>query len=307
MATNYTLIIPHFNIPKLLRRLLRTVPQRDDMQVIVVDDCSTKELGELKSVKQEFDWVEWYSTGTNGGGGKARNIGLSHAKGRYVFFADADDYFLPSIYDILDTYKNSEFDLLFFNVNSLETNTYKDSNRTKYINHWFDLKDSNESLSQFKLRYTFGEPWGKIINRRIIVDNDIRFQELPCHNDSYFSYRIGHVGQKIIVDTRITYIVTYRNDSVVNTQFDNRYEIMINVFTQKEKYFINHNINEHAYDPFDYIITNAFHGNFKEMKKAYHDVSSNLSLRHVNQVLWKRIWKRLLYIIGNSTNHSLLD
>lgn len=44
MEYNYSLIIPHFNIPKLLRRLLSTVPKREDLQVIIVDDCSTKEL-----------------------------------------------------------------------------------------------------------------------------------------------------------------------------------------------------------------------------------------------------------------------
>lgn len=79
----YTLIIPHYNIPYLLQRLLKTVPQRIDLQVIIVDDCSTKDLDKLNQLKIDFKEIEWYSTGTNGGGGKARNVGLSHAKGQY--------------------------------------------------------------------------------------------------------------------------------------------------------------------------------------------------------------------------------
>ena len=37
---NYTVIIPHKNIPELLQRCLDSIPERDDIQVIVVDDNS---------------------------------------------------------------------------------------------------------------------------------------------------------------------------------------------------------------------------------------------------------------------------
>jgi len=37
---NYSIIIPHYNIPELLMRCLKSIPKRDDIQVIVVDDGS---------------------------------------------------------------------------------------------------------------------------------------------------------------------------------------------------------------------------------------------------------------------------
>ena len=58
MNYNYTLLIPHYNIPFLLRRLLKSVPRRDDLQVIVVDDCSFRDLGEYDKLREEYDWVE---------------------------------------------------------------------------------------------------------------------------------------------------------------------------------------------------------------------------------------------------------
>ncbi len=39
--TVFSIIIPHHNIPDLLGRCLRSIPERDDIQVIVVDDNST--------------------------------------------------------------------------------------------------------------------------------------------------------------------------------------------------------------------------------------------------------------------------
>lgn len=77
----YSIIIPHFNSPHKLRRLLLSIPERDDLQIVVVDDTSTKMISEFEALKHEFSYVEFYSTVINGGGGKARNIGLDHATG----------------------------------------------------------------------------------------------------------------------------------------------------------------------------------------------------------------------------------
>ena len=41
---NYSIIIPHKNIPQLLQRCLDSIPVRDDVQVIVVDDNSDSRI-----------------------------------------------------------------------------------------------------------------------------------------------------------------------------------------------------------------------------------------------------------------------
>ena len=40
MKHYYNIIIPHKNTPKLLKRCLDSIPQRDDLHIIVVDDNS---------------------------------------------------------------------------------------------------------------------------------------------------------------------------------------------------------------------------------------------------------------------------
>ncbi|MBQ5474281.1 MAG: glycosyltransferase, partial [Lachnospiraceae bacterium] len=37
----FSIIIPHYNIPDLLMRCLKSIPVSEDIQVIVVDDNST--------------------------------------------------------------------------------------------------------------------------------------------------------------------------------------------------------------------------------------------------------------------------
>lgn len=238
----FSLIIPHYNIPGLLQRLLITVPVRDDLQIIVVDDMSTMDLEEFETLKTKFSHVEWFSTESNGGGGKARNIGLQKAKGKYVFFADADDFFFPNFNQLLENCKNKDFDILFFNVTSLYSSTLLPSYRANHVNEFFNLAESDEELAILKFRYLFGEPWCKIIKKEIIDKNNIRFEELPNHNDTLFSYMTGHFAKEIILDPVSYYCITARENSV-SLQFSEK-NILIRqeVFAKKHQFLKKNNI-----------------------------------------------------------------
>ena len=112
---NYSIIIPHYNIPELLIRCLKSIPVREDIQVIVVDDCSPdadtymSRFPELSRPNLEF-----YSTQKGGSAGRARNVGLDHAKGKWLIFADADDYFTDKLDFFLKECVNCEEDIIYF-------------------------------------------------------------------------------------------------------------------------------------------------------------------------------------------------
>ena len=73
----FSIIIPHKGPQWLLDRCVASVPQRDNLQIIVIHDEEGR------------------------GAGWARNQGLSKAEGSYVIFADSDDYFHPCFNDFL--------------------------------------------------------------------------------------------------------------------------------------------------------------------------------------------------------------
>ena len=83
---NYSIIIPHHNIPKLLCRCLNSIPIRKDIQIIVVDDNSNPDIVDFNTFPGLNDsFVEVYLTKEGKGAGYARNIGLQHAKGKWLF------------------------------------------------------------------------------------------------------------------------------------------------------------------------------------------------------------------------------
>jgi glycosyltransferase involved in cell wall biosynthesis len=49
-----SIIIPHYNTPALLKRLLDSIGFHEDVQIIVIDDKSTKDLSVFQAVKAEY-------------------------------------------------------------------------------------------------------------------------------------------------------------------------------------------------------------------------------------------------------------
>ena len=116
MSFNYTTIIPHHNLPHLLYRCLSSIPNRNDIQTIVIDDKSDEQyIQDLKEIESQFVNVSFYYLSECSGAGKARNIGLKKALGKYILFADSDDFFNYCIHDILNEYKGEDADIIYGN------------------------------------------------------------------------------------------------------------------------------------------------------------------------------------------------
>ena len=105
MHINYSIIIPHHNIPKLLIRCLASIPNRKDTEIIIIDDNSSAEIVDFDNFPgKERENTKIFFSKVNGGGGYARNIGVQMAKGDKLIFADADDFFNDNLSDLLDDY-----------------------------------------------------------------------------------------------------------------------------------------------------------------------------------------------------------
>ena len=87
---NYTFIIPHKDCLTLLKRCIASIPVRDDIQIIVVDDHSNHEIQDFNSLPSR---IELFRLVDYHGAGAARNEGLLHARGKWILFADCDDYY----------------------------------------------------------------------------------------------------------------------------------------------------------------------------------------------------------------------
>jgi glycosyltransferase involved in cell wall biosynthesis len=214
---NYSIIIPHKNIPELLQRCLESIPVRDDVQVIVVDDNSDPDKVDFSTFPGlNRPYTEVYFTKEGKGAGYARNVGLSKAKGKWLVFADADDFFLDGFLNYLDKYLNSSADIVFFNIKSVYSNNLKPAFRHMKVNKLIERSLSLDSVSVKKLKYSFLEPFSKLYNYNFIKKNNIQFQEVFFSNDTLFTLTAAIKDREIQVDNHPIYCVTVSNGSLTN-------------------------------------------------------------------------------------------
>jgi glycosyltransferase involved in cell wall biosynthesis len=254
MAFTYTIIIPHYNLPGLLDRCLKSIPVRNDIQVIVVDDLSNEESRKkLTEMQSFFPSVQFIFCEKNGGGGAARNRGLAMAQGEYVLFADADDYFCKGFESILDKHLSQNNDITFFNAHFIDAQTGEPAKQPNHVEKIIRTYKKNPKKGETLLRFYFGEPWCKAIRRDIIVKNNIQFDETKIHNDTKFSYLVGFYAKSIAVCDEPIYNYTVRQGSVSKIISDDRLTARVNVFAQKNRF-----LQEHCVDFFDKLMVWPF-------------------------------------------------
>jgi len=285
-----SVIIPHHNIPNLLTRCLYTIPVRDDIQIIVVDDKSEDcYLEDLKNIRHQFSYVDFIYLKENKGGGYARNVGLQHAKGRYLLFADADDFFTYGLYTVLDDYLKSDADVIFFDAISQDSDTYKISFRARHLNRMIRRYAKNTKESERNLRYVFGEPWSKMVKRSIVEEYSIKFDETNIHNDTKFSYLVGLYCKKMIVDQRAIYCVTTRQGSVSKVTSLDRMLTRTKVFGDANLFYKSHQINyfeERALRPLMFFL---YKGKLREYKMC------KSILKSCGMSSWELFYRQITY------------
>ena len=142
-----SVIIPCYNSAKTIIKCLESIPKRDDIEIIVINDGSTdKTIGYLKNYKRFrykdliiIDYTE------NKGVSYARNQGIDIAKGEYLVFIDSDDYVFTKVFDeIVGNNLNSDYELVFYDMeNNVKYRFVADQNnyQIKYGMFKFIKKD----------------------------------------------------------------------------------------------------------------------------------------------------------------------
>lgn len=199
---NYSFIIPHKNCPDLLMRCLDSIPQRNDVEILVVDDNSIPQ--KFPSIFRTDVKLISIPTLESKGAGHARNVGLSQAKGKWLLFADCDDFYEKGFLNILDHYVDEEIDILFFRY-YLNDGINK-STDTKWTDTMYDifLKSDQSKKDVMHLGLSTTNPWNKMFLRKFIMDNECTFEEIPMGNDAWFvNYAGVHANKVKVIDDRL--------------------------------------------------------------------------------------------------------
>lgn len=229
---NYSVIIPYRDKYEMLVVAVDSIPDREDVQIIIVDN-STICLPDDKVPQKGKATVVYATSSPTKGAGCARNVGLSNAEGRFLLFLDADDYYTPEAFVAFDKYIDFNFDIVFFKSDSVCLDDGSRSDRHEAINQLIDTyhKTKNSDV----LRYRFVNPCAKMLRADFVKNEGLLFEEVYVGNDVWFSVTSGHKAKTIAADNAVVYMITSGNSgtSLTNTRTKEnwfmRYQVMVRV------------------------------------------------------------------------------
>lgn len=253
---DFSIIIPHKDSLDCLPRLLNSIPSSSSIEIIIVDNSSKPISKEDINVDKEYKLL--YSDPKRFAGG-ARNVGLGVASGKWLIFADADDFFTELAFDVFYDLFESDFDLIYFKSASVYDDTLTPSDRNLQFNKIIDRYISGVA-NEYETKFCFVVPWAKMIRKTIVDKYNLRFDEVVAANDVMFSVFLGFYSKKFMVDTHEVYVVTTRQGSLTNRQNLQVIQSRYNVALRRNHFLKRHGLGQYQVSVMIYIYMSFQYG-----------------------------------------------
>lgn len=247
----YSIIIPHKDTFLELERLLASIPDSKNIEVIVVDDGSDAEkLNDFK--KKKIGSNKKIIEAKGRGAGNARNEGIANSSGKWLIFADSDDMFNQFFLDILEKNCDNNLDLIIFfpQTKKMPLNDYRENYKSIFYEYFKNPTEKNKWI----IRLNFDVPWSKAVKREYVLDKEIKFDNTKKQNDTMFSHKIALNTDKILVTSDSIYTAIYRLNSISSQKskevFEDAVQVRINSYIYKYKNFSNKELFHLDYNVF---------------------------------------------------------
>ena len=247
MNYKISIIIPVYNVENHIENALESIVRQtiglENLEIIMVNDCSTDRSGEIidEYANKYENFISIHLSENSGFAGTPRNVGMEKATSDYIMFLDPDDYYNDDTCEILYkkiTEKNAEIVFGKY-IKQNENLSINKPNSELYNFNIPEVTMNEENKKQF-----FTHPpsiWTKIFKRTFLVDNNIKFPEfIPAQDlvfmvDSLFKAKNVIFINKILTNyvvrqnenSSITFNRTYKYINGFNIALRNIYDICI--------------------------------------------------------------------------------
>lgn len=131
-----SVIMAAYNVPDgLLKKALGSIPVRDDLELVVVDDCSTDNTAEvLKEFQSKAKFpVKVIRNEFNMKTAKTLCRALAHSSGEYITQLDVDDHYYPeALSRVID---QADADLVWFDMDINDGSVWSPNIRKDICDH----------------------------------------------------------------------------------------------------------------------------------------------------------------------------
>lgn len=236
-----SVIVPVYNVEQYLSLLLDSISNQSEksIEIIAINDGSTDCSDQIL---QDFVKIEprlLVLTKPNGGLSSARNLGLKHAKGKWIAFVDSDDWLAPSALKTwLNQAEKQNLDFLLGNGYRFTEDPIKELNLGNTLisqKPWDEVISGEEWLMRSVT--TNNHPNAavlKFVHNELIKNNNLQFIEGIVNEDILWTLHLAHYAQRVGYCPTPFYGYRINPDSIINSQIQksiiSRVESYIEVF-----------------------------------------------------------------------------
>lgn len=281
-----SIIVPMYNVEKLVLETIKCLKKNScSMEVLLIDDGS-KDLT-VKNVSREISGDKRFKLirKSNSGVSSTRNLGISLAKGKYIFFSDSDDllsdYAIDKLLSAANTYKA---DFVYGGIKKFNSQ----KTWTTPIHDKYDLfSEGIKSITNNPELFFSLAPSAKLIKRNLIKYNTFP-EDIHCAEDQIVVFNILTNAKKIYSIGE--YIYFYRERDPDSTQKS---------ITQQQ------DVKSFEYLQYIYTVMRIVRNNFKNNKQFSDTFSQKEILRqYYERALTFDVWSFFIRTLKHNPKHT---
>lgn len=236
-----SVIVPVYNVAEYVEECIRSVLCQTyrNLELVIVDDCTKDNSMDiirnvLDSVHTTDISVKIVRHEKNKGLSVARNTGIAHSSGDYLFFLDSDDKITDDCIEVLsEALGNGTMDVV--------VGDYVVENPDKYY-PLLKLKTSVLRGQAYIRKIYMKErmypmAWNRLVARRFITENGLYFKEGMIHEDVLWTFQCMCVARMMAVVKHVTYVYRLRENSItIGIAFEDNLSVNMDVLREIVSY-----------------------------------------------------------------------
>lgn len=309
-----SIIIPVYGVERYIGQCANSLSplfKNSEIEIIFVND-GTKDnsINILKETISNCNNVKIIHR-NNGGLSAARNTGLEHATGEYIYFVDSDDFIDAEAFEkLFQSGYISDADIIvgdFYKVDEnsnliLDLDSYSIGCKIEKSDAWKFFVKYHKKVSSVV--------WRCIYKKSLIEENKLRFHEGVVFEDMEWSPIIFNKAKNVHYEAIVFYYYRVRNNSIMNSSVS---EKKINDAFDVSNSLIRYGNTKVNRSDVDFFYRAGLFAILSEVYKVSPDTSKTVwrNTSNIYKVMTKyysmyRIVAKILFILPNKLTHKLL-
>lgn len=225
----FSIIMPCYNVASYLDAAIDAVQAQtcESWELILVDDGSAPGEAALLDARAQADpRIRVVAHEVNRGVAAARNTGLAHARGSYVWMADPDDRFDARLLEhVSAALETPDVDCVVFGCTEAYVDAAGEVSLKREVlppvQGYFSGQGLREQVLPLEESTLYGYPWNKVYARRVL--EGLRFENVPLIEDILFSIAAFDRADAAVFLQEPLYEYAKRQASNLTNRFEPRY------------------------------------------------------------------------------------